>query len=322
MGPGYERELAVAIAAVRQAAELCRAVRSSIDPGSVSKKDKSPVTVADFGSQALICRALALAFPGDRVVAEEDSAALNEAENSAVAAQVLHQVRRLCPEAGEQEVRAWIDRGGSHEGGGRFWTIDPIDGTKGFLRNEQYAIALALVVEGRPVVAALGCPNLDGGTLFSAVHGRGATLRPMMDLATEPVPICVSTTSDAAAGRFCESVESGHSSHGEAAAVAQTLGITAPPIRMDSQCKYGVVARGEADIYLRLPTRAGYIERIWDHAAGALIVLEAGGRVTDIAGKPLEFHHGRGLEANRGVIASNGRLQDRVLAALAQVGVV
>ena len=60
------------------------------------------------------------------------------------------------------------------------------------------------------------------------------------------------------------------------------LGINAPPVRIDSQAKYALVARGEADIYLRLPTRADYREKIWDHAAGALIVAEAGGVVTDI----------------------------------------
>jgi HAL2 family 3'(2'),5'-bisphosphate nucleotidase len=121
--------------------------------------------------------------------------------------------------------------------------------------------------------------------------------------------------------RFCESVESGHSAHGDAASVADRLGITAAPLRMDSQAKYAVVARGEADIYLRLPTRADYREKIWDHAAGALIVSEAGGTVTDIRGKPLEFHHGRELVANRGVIVTNGRLHDRVLAAIGDLGI-
>ena len=89
---------------------------------------------------------------------------------------------------------------------------------------------------------------------------------------------------------------------------------------MDSQAKYGVVARGEAEIYLRMPTRADYREKIWDHAAGALIVEEAGGTVTDIRGRPLEFHHGRELTANRGVIVTNGRLHARVLKALRAMG--
>ena len=58
------------------------------------------------------------------------------------------------------EVCRWIDHGGGSQYSERFWTLDPIDGTKGFLRGEQYAVALALIVEGRIAVAALACPNL------------------------------------------------------------------------------------------------------------------------------------------------------------------
>jgi 3'(2'), 5'-bisphosphate nucleotidase len=128
--------------------------------------------------------------------------------------------------------------------------------------------------------------------------------------------IRVSANRATTAARFCESVESGHSSHGDAAELAKRLGITATPVRMDSQAKYAVVARGEADIYLRLPTRGDYREKIWDHAGGVLIVTEAGGRVSDVDGKPLEFHHGAELLANRGVIVTNGPLHDAVLAGL------
>ncbi len=113
--------------------------------------------------------------------------------------------------------------------------------------------------------------------------------------------------------RYCESVESGHSAHGDAAAIAARLGIVAPPLRMDSQAKYAVVARGQADLYLRLPTRADYREKIWDHAAGTLIVSEAGGIVTDVTGRPLEFNHGRELSSNQGVIVTNGPLHQRLI---------
>lgn len=311
MSRSYERELGVAIAAVAQAAELCRAVRAGVAPQSLSKADKSPVTVADFGSQALVCRALRGAFPADPIIAEEDAAAFAQPENAALAQQVVEHVSQLCGGAAVEEVSRWIDEGGAGDYCERFWTLDPIDGTKGFLRNEQYAVALSLIVDGQPVVGALACPNLDGGAIFSAVRGQSACQGSSR--------IRVSATSDPGAAQFCESVESGHSSHGEAAAVAAALRITAAPVRMDSQCKYAVVARGGADIYLRLPTRGGYVERIWDHAAGALIVTEAGGKVTDITGKPLEFHHGRGLDANRGVVATNGVLHEQVLAALAQI---
>jgi 3'(2'), 5'-bisphosphate nucleotidase len=79
------------------------------------------------------------------------------------------------------------------------------------------------------------------------------------------------------------------------------------------------VARGDADIYLRLPTRADYEEKIWDHAAGELLVREAGGRVSDMRGRPLEFSRGRTLSGNRGAIATNGALHDRVVSATRRV---
>ena len=74
MNRPFEDELRVAIQCVQEAARLCRTVAREISPEVLAKKDKSPVTVADFGSQALICRALAEAFPDDPVIAEEDAA--------------------------------------------------------------------------------------------------------------------------------------------------------------------------------------------------------------------------------------------------------
>ena len=325
----YENERVCAIRAVREAAALCRAVRTRIDPGVLAKSDKSPVTVADFGSQALVCRALAEAFPDDPLIAEEDAAELRSPKNTGLLARVVEQVQAFRPEADPDSVCQWIDRGGAHHFTERFWTLDPIDGTKGFLRNEQYAVALALVVGGRVTVAALACPNLplvagaEGpvGTVFVAVLGRGAYASQLDDEdngddASRETPIRVSSRDDPTGARFCESVESGHSAHGNAAGVASRLGIVADPLRLDSQAKYAVVGRGEADVYLRLPTRADYREKIWDHAAGVLIVEEAGGTITDITGRPLDFTHGRELAVNRGVIVSNGRLHERVLSAL------
>ena len=319
----YERESACAARAVREAAALCQAVRRRLlGPGTLAKSDASPVTVADFGSQALVCRALAEAFPGDPVIAEEDSAELRQPEHAAVLAEVLTAVGELRPGAVAAEVCGWIDHGGAGTYSDRFWTLDPIDGTKGFLRAEQYAVSLALVVEGRIAVAAMACPNLPAsrggapGAVFLAVRGQGAWELPLEGDAVSGTPIRVSPLDDPTGARVCESVEAAHSAHGDAARVAERLGIAAPSVRLDSQAKYAVVARGEAEIYLRLPTRADYREKIWDHAGGVLILEEAGGRVTDVAGRPLEFTHGRELTANRGVIATNGRLHDRVLEAL------
>lgn len=68
---------------------------------------------------------------------------------------------------------------------------------------------------------------------------------------------------DLSQASFCESVEAGHSSHGQQAAIAKALGITKDSVRMDSQAKYGSIARGDGDIYLRLPTSKSYQEKIW-----------------------------------------------------------
>lgn len=321
-------ELEIAVAAVREAGLLCRTVQAGIDPGAMAKKDRSPVTVADFGSQALVCRALGEAFPDDPVIGEEDSAELAAAGNEAMLDRVTGFVREYRPEADGETVCRWIDRGGAKEYSPRFWTLDPIDGTKGFLRGQQYAVALALVLDGELAAAVLGCPNLGPdlagdrgeGTLFTAIRGEGTWSQPLAT-GREPVRVAVGDQEDPRLIRFCESVEAAHSSHGDAARIAACLDIQAEPARLDSQTKYGVVARGEAEAYLRLPRDASYTEKIWDHAAGALVVTEAGGRVTDIAGRDLDFSHGYTLTENRGVIVTNGRLHDAVLETITTLGI-
>jgi 3'(2'), 5'-bisphosphate nucleotidase len=322
------REIAAALEAVRRAGRLCRTVQAGLDPATISKKDRSPVTVADFGSQAVVCRVIGEAFPPDPVIGEEDSAALREPGNRTVLEQVVAQVGLVAPGSGADEVCAWIDRGGAHAYSDRFWTLDPIDGTKGFLRGEQYAISLGLIESGEIVAAVLGCPNLGpvlqgdraAGTVFAALKGAGAWVMPMFG-GGEPEPIAVSSEQDPSLIRFCESVEAAHSSHGDAARIAERLAIRAESARLDSQAKYAVVARGEAEAYLRLPRDVNYREKIWDHAGGVLVVTEAGGRVTDIRGRDLDFRRGSQLENNLGVIVTNGYVHDAVLDAIGDLGI-
>ena len=88
---------------------------------------------------------------------------------------------------------------------------------------------------------------------------------------------------------------------------------------MDSQCKYAAIARGDAEIYLRLPVSDTYEEKIWDHAAGMIAVEEAGGRVTDIYGNDLDFSKGKTLSGNKGVIATNGKFHDEVVKVVGEV---
>jgi 3'(2'), 5'-bisphosphate nucleotidase len=96
------------------------------------------------------------------------------------------------------------------------------------------------------------------------------------------------------------------------------LNIAKPSLRMDSQAKYGIVARGEATLYLRVPSPSepGYKENIWDHAAGSIIAEEAGGKVTDTFGNLLDFSSGIKMTKNHGILVTNGILHDIVLKAL------
>lgn len=317
-------ERAAALDAVLNASRVCAEVQQRLVAGaSLQKGDKSPVTVADFAAQAIVSHLLHRAFPDIPLIGEEDAAALRDPANVALKDKVVTCVQAVLPGLGEDEILGAIDRG-IHAGGstGRFWTLDPIDGTKGFLRLEQYAVALALIEDGEVVLGVLGCPNLpatSGGTgsIFVGVKGQGAFERTLDD-ATER-PVRVAPEADFAKARFSESVESGHTKQDDSAKVAELLGITEPPVRMDSQAKYATVGRGDAHVYLRLPTRADYVERIWDHAAGWRVIVEAGGKVTDVRGEPLDFGRGRGLEANKGVIATNGLLHDRVVAVVREV---
>lgn len=317
MPDDYARERALAVVAAREAARLTEAIRASLRPGTEEKEDRSPVTIADYGAQALICRALARDFPADPVVGEEHGAALR----GPMLARVTASVAALVPAVTEAEVRSWVSHGDGAPAA-RWWTLDPVDGTKGFLRGDQYAIAIALIEAGVVRVGVLACPALTlagpGGTLFVAVAGQGACMEP---LAGGPArPIAVVRPGDVARLRFAESVEQAHGDQARQAAVARAAGILAPSLRMDSQAKYGMVAAGEAALYLRLPNpeTPDYREKAWDHAAGALLVTEAGGRVTDARGRALDFGAGPRLLNNDGIVASNGSIHDAVLEALAQ----
>jgi 3'(2'), 5'-bisphosphate nucleotidase len=347
----YEKELLLAQLAVQRATLLTRSVFTSNSKGTLSKSDASPVTIGDFGAQALIIAAIKHAFPSDEVVGEEDADDLRN--NEALRSQIWSLVQEAKLDDAEAEavlggpikdvdaMLTALDAGRSQGGAkGRIWALDPIDGTKGFLRGGQYAVCLALMVDGEVAVGVLGCPNLpvddkapldvgigadqsdaEGkGVLFSAVLGQGATSRPLTRGAlAEGTRIKMSPLDDITQATFCESVEAGHSSHGDQAAIAGKLRITKESVRMDSQAKYASIARGAGDLYLRLPTSKTYVEKIWDHAAGVVIVGEAGGTVTDAWGKKLDFSRGRTLSENKGVVAAPKAIHPEIIKVVVEV---
>jgi 3'(2'), 5'-bisphosphate nucleotidase len=313
-------EATFAIEAVREASFLARRIQREMVTGALTKGDKSPVTVADFALQAVVARRLAEQFPGSALVGEENADALRLEEGIATLDQITEFARSAISDATPEEICNLIDRG-TGETPDSFWTLDPIDGTKGFLRREQYAVALAFVGSGKVELGVLGCPELDGGSIYFAARGQGTWFQPL-DNSQPWRRVSVSARSSGRDARILRSVEKSHTNVDEISQLAAKLGTTAVPIGMDSQAKYGVLASGQGDMLLRMisPSRPDYRERIWDQAAGSIVVEEAGGRISDLDGKTLDFSQGRTLAKNRGILATNGHLHEAVLAALKKIG--
>lgn len=341
----FEKELLIATQAVRKASLLTKRIQSEViahrDSTTITKSDNSPVTVGDYAAQTIIINAIKANFPNDKIVGEESSEGLKDAFVSEILREIKENdkvfeekfadgqdenllVTKDYPLKTIQDVRTIIDCGSS-EGGdkGRIWCLDPIDGTKGFLRGEQFAVCLALMIDGATQLGVIGCPNLSlqqyggkdvkghepFGYLFRAVKGEGTSFAPAAMVKSEATDswqsIHVRNLKSTEEMISLEGVEKSHSAHDEQSIIKERLGIR-KSIHLDSQVKYCMLALGLGDVYLRLPIKLDYQEKIWDHAAGNVIVEEAGGIHTDaLENVPLNFGHGRTL-TTKGVIASCG----------------
>ena len=255
-------EAQFAIEAVREASLLARRIQREMVSGSLTKDDRSPVTVADFAVQALVSRRLAENFPTAALVGEEQADALQIEEGVAILDQITNFVRTAIPDATPEEVCGLIDRG-SGDPPSSFWTLDPIDGTKGFLRREQYAVALGLIEDGQVTLGVLGCPELadarrpdstGSGTLVIAIRGQGTWHRSLDG--GEWQRIHASHRANPSEARILRSVEKSHTNVDEIGQLAANLGVTSAPVGMDSQAKYAVVAAGEGDVLLRLISKS------------------------------------------------------------------
>jgi 3'(2'), 5'-bisphosphate nucleotidase len=330
------RLIPAALEAVCTASAVARAVQANLDQlRQVTKDDRSPVTVADYAVQAIIALSLAETLDaGDcLIVGEEDAAGLRMDDQALIRKAVLQAVQSWKPQTTEEQMLDAID-GCDHDGSANgYWALDPIDGTKGFLRGQHYAIALGRIEDGEVVAGVMGCPNLSSdqahpldvndaeGVVYAASKGAGAWEFAKCEQHAEPMRIVAQAYDSARPLRFCESAEKAHSNRGDSGRIIDSIGTEGEPARLDSQCKYALVARGQADGYLRLPTSKEYVEKIWDHAAGMCIASEAGAVVSDVSGKPLDYTHGQRLEENRGVICAVGGLHEQIIESIAALGI-
>ena len=218
------------------------------------KRDLSPVTLADGRAERVILRRLAAASPDIPIISEEQA----EAQGLPMAA------------------------------ADRFWLVDPLDGTKEFIkRNGEFTVNIALVERGRPVLGVVGIP-VQG--LIYAAAGPGTAHRRDATGALTPI--------EARACPADGAIVTASRSHGSSEELDRLLeGRKVAGRRIaGSALKFCLVAEGSADLYPRLgPTME------WDTAAGQAVLEAAGGRMTRLDGTP--FLYGKPGFLNPGFIA-------------------
>ncbi|KAJ2975209.1 hypothetical protein NQ176_g5644 [Zarea fungicola] len=346
----YVRERHMAELAVLRASILTKQVQSIVN--EISKGDSSPVTIADFAAQALIIGALRAVFPNDGFLGEEDADALRTNEhlrdqvfNLVLSAQEVTGMDKseyfsLPKPSSVYEMLDWIDLGGRGKGGdvGRFWVMDPIDGTAAFLRGQQYAVSLSLIENGREVVGVLGCPNIstattivsendvdrDGfGIMLSAAKGQGALARIMTKGGLEDAIFLNHLKPPSKPGelRVVDCIDDETIQHDVVAKMALALNATYPNAQIwSAHIRYVALMLGGGDVQLWVPTKPLPSKMyIWDHAGTQLIFTELGGRVTDLKGCRVDFGAGRDLRRNDGLIVAKGDIHTKVLAAMTDI---
>ena len=243
-------ELAIA---AREAGEAILAiVRRGFDVEA--KSDRSPVTEADRAAELIILAALARAAPGVPVIAEEEVAA---------------------------------GRIPTH--GDTYFLVDPLDGTKEFVRGgEDYTVNIGLIENGLPRLGVVFAPAT--GRLHGGIVGEGAWVDP----GSRRTPI---STRPRGAGIAAVASKS-HLTQSTIDYLEAAVG-ACDYVSVGSSLKFCLVAEGQADIYPRLsPTSE------WDTAAGHAVLLAAGGRVDGLDGDPLAY--GKTAFLNRGFVATGG----------------
>ncbi|EFX02152.1 myo-inositol-monophosphatase [Grosmannia clavigera kw1407] len=363
MDSEYRKELEVAIGVVKQAARISQEVLPDQDKGAIEKDDNlGPVTVGDFAIQALLTASLHHAFPEDGFVGEEAASALRE--NAALCERVWGLVQSAGDQdedgfctipASKEDMCDMIDRCQTAPGPGRVWVFDPIDGTKTFLRREQYAINVALLVDGKQTVAVVGCPLLSPdadierkdtdrpidnssvdptgrGCLLFAVRSHGTFVQPLLEGGGSNRPAKVvprklelhAAAKGAAELRALRPVTSfflQSSALDEVhRAVAAKLGVPFPGGDLVGWVpRWASLAMGLANMTVWVYYKRGRHAKIWDHAGAMLLFEEVGGTITDVDGKPLDLLAGRIMTANFGFVAAAADVHGTVLGAVHDV---
>lgn len=231
----------------RRAGEAIMTVYADLNPAVEYKKDDSPLTQADLASHRIICERLEALFPDIPILSEES-------------AEISYEVRRN-----------WQT----------FWLVDPLDGTKEFLkRNGEFTVNIALMVSGAAVLGVVYAPAT--GVAYFAAEGAGASRSKKGIVAPIHVVPVPSTSPRVAVSRW-------HGAGMDQIRIdLEKIGVDAAKCEfmpMGSSLKFCLVADGSADLYLRNgPTME------WDTAAAQCVLEVAGGSVSDLEGNRLAYN--------------------------------
>lgn len=300
--------------AVRQAVALTRRVRQ-LALNASAKGVNDPVTIADYGAQAILLRALERLHPNAAVIAEEHSEQFIELVTPDARTTISQMLSNILGETvRERDIVRWLDFGRDRDDD-RLWVLDPIDGTRGYVSNRRYSIALGVLEDRKPAAGFLACPGYpsrDGqGVLFYTASGM--TLAESLAGGTAR-RVQVRHTMNAHQFQPVESHDNIGFDHPWLLRLYEQLGIPEGAVeQLDGQDKYATVAAGDADFYVRPARPQDRLHFIWDHAAGGALVAAAGGIVTDLTGEPLDFSQGERLP-RMGVIVSSAAAHEAVLA--------
>lgn len=283
--------------------------------GTSAKADASPVTAADLALQAVLAEGLDAAFGRIPVVGEESTAVFAGEAGSALRTRVASLASMARPGLTGARLDAAIDRGCADGLSSDQWVIDPIDGTRGYLRGQQYCVCLALLRDGQPLLGVAGCPRLgERGWLVAALRGHGVYRWRLDRLDAAPERPSVSEPNRGTLVA-CESPGATERARVRLRRMGERLGGPLIVRPMESQCKFVLVATGESDLAIRLASfdPARNRDMVWDYAGAVVFAEEAGARMTDCDGAPLRFARGRVIDGNRGILCAAAWLHDAAI---------
>ncbi|BCJ60424.1 histidinol-phosphatase [Micromonospora endophytica] len=232
-----------------------------------------------------------------RVESKPDLTPVSDADTA-----VEREIRALLAEERPDDGLLGEEYGATPTSGTRQWVLDPIDGTKNFVRGVPiWATLIALLVDGRPVVGVVSAPALH--RRWWAARDAGAYAGPD---AARGVPIRVSQVGELADASVCYSSLGGWEQAGRLEPVLQLMRDSWRSRAYGDFYGYMLLAEGALDVMIE-PELS-----LWDVAALIPIVTEAGGTFTDLAGRPVPG------AADISAVASNGRLHSDILGRLGQ----